>query len=168
MCFFSLSTAPSTKPTHKLSTVRRQRWGRGVCPSPVLLSQLLAPAHHPQPLDSLALAHHPQTSLPGLMGASSTSSPWSSSSQPRLWGRERQAERGRQAGRSDAQPRESLQHVVWGQGIFPAQSLWPQYDQMAPLELPKSHPQHSARAHKANSHHARQPPRLTRQTRVLM
>lgn len=57
---------------------------------------------------------------------------------------------------------------MWGQGIFPAQSLWPQYDQMAPLELPKSHSQHSVRAHKANSHHAGQPPRLTRQPRVLV
>lgn len=89
--FFSLSATPSTKPTHRLSAVHRQRWGRGVHPSPVLLSWLLAPAHHPQPPDALTLAHHPQTLLPGLMGASSTSSPQSPSFQPHLQDRERQA-----------------------------------------------------------------------------
>lgn len=57
-----------------------------MCPSPVLLSLLLCPAHHPQ------------TSQPERMGASSTSSPQSPSSQPRLRGRERQAEGDRQAG----------------------------------------------------------------------
>lgn len=102
-----------------------------MCPFAVLLSLLLSPAHHPQ------------TSQPKQMGARSTSSPQSPSSQPRLWGRERQAEGDRQAG---AMLSLGTAHSMWHR--VEAFSLHKACGLNTFRWLPKSLSQHPVRAHR--------------------